>query len=164
MTCSQDLWTPWISLKLTERQAKEDSLAAGGNREAAQTSQEDGTYQDPVIKLYSCGILKDISQHGGEGKEIIRDPALPHFGEGIVHKASIQPCHKGTCNSRAENETTRIGKGGTPGYAALTQELSLIPNFFRKHMQRSHSNRQAGRRISTCSGKTSKGSSRLSAP
>lgn len=114
-------------------------MAAGGNQEAAQTYQEDSTYQDPVIKLYSCRILKDIPQHRGEGKEIIWDPALPHFGEGIVHKASIQPCHKGTCNSRAENETTRAGKGATPACTALIQELSLTLNFLMQHMQRSHS-------------------------
>lgn len=131
-TRSQDLWTPWTSLRLTEPRPEGDSLAAGGSREAAQTQQEDSTYQDPVIELYGCGILKDVSQHGGEGKEIIWDPALPHFGERIVHKASIQPCHEGTCNPRAENETARArgGEGGSPGHTALVQELSSILNFF----------------------------------
>lgn len=60
------------------------------------------THQYPVIKLDSCGILKDILQHGGEREEIVWDPAVPHFGEGVVNQASIQSCHKGTCNSRAE--------------------------------------------------------------
>jgi len=105
-TRSQDLRTPWVSLKLTGLWPREDSLAAGGNQEATQTPQEDGTYQDPVVKLHSRRILKDISQHGGEGEEVIWDPALPHFGEGIVHESSIQPRDKGTCGSRAEDETT----------------------------------------------------------
>lgn len=134
--------------------AQRRQLGTGGNLDTAQTWQEDGTYQDPVIKLHGCRILKDISQHGGEGQEIIRDPALPHFGEGIVHKASIQPCHKGTCSAGAENEISRVGTGGAPYCTALTQDLGFIPNFFQKHQQRSHSNRQAGRSMSTCSGTT----------
>lgn len=56
-----------------------------------------GTYQYPVIELHSRRILKDVLQHRGEGEEIVWDPALPHLGEGVVHKACIQSCHKGTC-------------------------------------------------------------------
>lgn len=88
-------------------------------------SQEDGTYQDPVIKLYSCRILKDISQHRGEGKEIIWDPSFPHLREGIVHKTSIQPCYKGTCNSKVENEiaTGRLEDAFPPAQERSVREV-----------------------------------------
>lgn len=50
--------------------------------------------QNPVIKLHRGGILKNILQERREGKEILWDPRFSHLGEGVINKASIQPCHK----------------------------------------------------------------------
>jgi len=47
-----------------------------------------------VIKLHHGGILENIPQERGEGKEILWDPRFSHLGEGVVNKSSIQPCHK----------------------------------------------------------------------
>lgn len=53
-----------------------------------------GTYQNAVIKLHCGGVLEEVLEGGGEGQEVIRQPALTHFGKGVVHEACIQPCYK----------------------------------------------------------------------
>lgn len=54
-------------------------------------------YQYPVVKLHGGGVLEDVLQGGGEGEEVIWDPAFPHLGKGVINQAGIQPCYKGPC-------------------------------------------------------------------
>ena len=41
-----------------------------------------------MIKLHHGGILENIPQERGEGKEILWDPRFSHLGEGVVNTAT----------------------------------------------------------------------------
>lgn len=49
-----------------------------------------------MVKLHSRGIFKDILEGWGESQQIVRDPPLSHFREGVVHQTSIQTSNKST--------------------------------------------------------------------
>lgn len=52
------------------------------------------TYQDSVVKLYCCGIFKEVLESGRESQQIIWDPSISHLREGVIHQPSIQTSNK----------------------------------------------------------------------
>lgn len=52
-------------------------------------SSETLTYQNPVVKLHSCWIFKNVFKGWREGEQIVRDPAFSHLWEGVINQPSI---------------------------------------------------------------------------